>query len=326
MQNCQQYATHTTSYGSRGFDVQKLQMFLNAYEGSVLPVTGYFGPLTRSAVQSFQARYNIRPTTGNQFEKTTDMINALYCRPALNETTIFISIVPIFANHQEMIVHSRIMHTQTSAHVSSKTPTIPTITVSRSEPENTVVSTDLKGESSPIDSDVYEENMERSYGLFSFHNLIPWLMLLAALLLAYLALRTYRGTTVVTPIQNQKMLGNPSNVPVIIPPVKSAVPIIVTSAASNTPLATSVTSSDNLVKIEGIGPAANKILRDAGVRSFAQLAAMNTDVLRSIFLKAWPHFNEPSLNTWVEQAALARDGKWDQLALLNKKTHTFVQK
>ena len=95
---------------------------------------------------------------------------------------------------------------------------------------------------------------------------------------------------------------------------------------NGSPIATAVTAKDDLIKIEGIGPAANKILSDAGITSYAQLAAMNVEAIRGVFQKAWPHFNEPSINTWPEQAALARDKKWEEFTKLSKELNKGVRK
>jgi hypothetical protein len=44
-------------YGDRGEPVKKVQLFLNVVQGEKLPVSGVFGPLTRSAVKRFQLSY-----------------------------------------------------------------------------------------------------------------------------------------------------------------------------------------------------------------------------------------------------------------------------
>ena len=80
------YAT-PLSAGSTGNDVTALQNFLKSQGTEIYPeglVTGYFGPLTKSAIQKFQAKYDIvssgdEVTTGYGFvgPKTRAKINEL---------------------------------------------------------------------------------------------------------------------------------------------------------------------------------------------------------------------------------------------------------
>jgi len=73
--------------------------------------------------------------------------------------------------------------------------------------------------------------------------------------------------------------------------------------------------SDDLTKIEGIGPKMSEALIDAGINTFARLADSTEDVLRNAVQEAGMRL-APSIPTWAEQAALARDGKWDDLEKL----------
>jgi predicted flap endonuclease-1-like 5' DNA nuclease len=71
---------------------------------------------------------------------------------------------------------------------------------------------------------------------------------------------------------------------------------------------------DDLTKIEGIGPKINGLLHEAGIHTFAKLAQTDVAQLRTILLAAKLRVNNPA--TWPEQAALAADGKWAELAAL----------
>jgi hypothetical protein len=73
------FTTHT-SFGKTGAAVTLLQSFLNEREGAKLPVTGYFGSLTRAAVKAFQVKYGIQYVTGNQYELTTQKLNEISCK------------------------------------------------------------------------------------------------------------------------------------------------------------------------------------------------------------------------------------------------------
>lgn len=50
-------------YGDRGDEVKKVQQFLNIVQGEKLPLSGVFGPLTRSAVKRFQTSNRIYVAT-----------------------------------------------------------------------------------------------------------------------------------------------------------------------------------------------------------------------------------------------------------------------
>jgi predicted flap endonuclease-1-like 5' DNA nuclease len=73
---------------------------------------------------------------------------------------------------------------------------------------------------------------------------------------------------------------------------------------------------DDLTRIEGIGPRIATILNDAGVSSYAALAAATpenmTELLRAANLRA----ANPS--TWPEQATLAASAQWTELEALQE--------
>ena len=77
----------------------------------------------------------------------------------------------------------------------------------------------------------------------------------------------------------------------------------------------SATAADKLELIEGIGPSIAGILQAAGIRSFAQLAEANPDQVREI-LKDAGVGNLADPTSWSAQAALAAEGKFDELAAL----------
>ena len=70
---------------------------------------------------------------------------------------------------------------------------------------------------------------------------------------------------------------------------------------------------DNLKEIEGIGPKIEELLNNEGIFTFAQLAATDTDTLQDILDEAGSAYNRHNPETWVEQAQLAAEGKWDEL-------------
>lgn len=71
---------------------------------------------------------------------------------------------------------------------------------------------------------------------------------------------------------------------------------------------------DDLKRIEGIGPKISSLLQDAGIATFAQLAAASVEQLREVLAAANLRIADPT--TWPEQAALAAAGDLDGLASL----------
>ncbi len=70
---------------------------------------------------------------------------------------------------------------------------------------------------------------------------------------------------------------------------------------------------DDLKVVEGIGPKIEELFNNAGIYSFAQLADAPVVKLKSILDNAGSRFQIHDPSTWSAQAALARDGKWDEL-------------
>lgn len=71
----------------------------------------------------------------------------------------------------------------------------------------------------------------------------------------------------------------------------------------------------DLTAIEGIGPTYRDILESAGITTFAQLAALSKEEIEQL-VKDNGGRRSASMATWAEQARLAADGKWDELAKL----------
>ncbi len=76
---------------------------------------------------------------------------------------------------------------------------------------------------------------------------------------------------------------------------------------------------DDLKLIEGIGPAIEKLLNAGNIFSFSQLAATPEETLDAILDNAGPRFRIHNPGSWPRQAALARDGKWEELDELQDK-------
>lgn len=74
-------------------------------------------------------------------------------------------------------------------------------------------------------------------------------------------------------------------------------------AAETAPVAA---AADDLTLLEGIGPKINELLQQAGIRTFAQLAATDVERLREILDQANLRIADPA--TWPEQARLLAEG------------------
>jgi len=71
--------------------------------------------------------------------------------------------------------------------------------------------------------------------------------------------------------------------------------------------------ADKLNKIEGIGPKIASVLNEAGINSFADLAASTPEAIREILDNAEGNFKAHDPATWPEQATMAAEGNWDAL-------------
>lgn len=75
-------------------------------------------------------------------------------------------------------------------------------------------------------------------------------------------------------------------------------------------------SSDDLTKIEGIGPKVAKVLKEAGITTFAELADAPAGDLQKSLDAAGMQMMSPE--GWIDQAKLAAKGDWQSLAKLQK--------
>lgn len=86
--------------------------------------------------------------------------------------------------------------------------------------------------------------------------------------------------------------------------------------ATATVTADAATTTDDLTKIEGIGPKIAEALNAAGVNTFTELVAKSADDVKAILDAAEGNFKLADAGTWAQQAQLAADGKWDELQTL----------
>lgn len=96
-------------------------------------------------------------------------------------------------------------------------------------------------------------------------------------------------------------------VAVVMPAAATIAPLAVASAMAVT------TKADDLKVVEGIGPKIEELLNNNGILTFTQLADTQSERIREILVAAGSRFQIHDPGTWPQQAALARDGKWDEL-------------
>ena len=73
---------------------------------------------------------------------------------------------------------------------------------------------------------------------------------------------------------------------------------------------------DDLTKIEGIGPAIEKLLNGGKIYTFKQLADAKISKLQSILTGGGPKFQMHTPGSWPKQASLAAAGQWSKLKKL----------
>ncbi len=97
------------------------------------------------------------------------------------------------------------------------------------------------------------------------------------------------------------------------PAVKEIAPDVVPPVAKTAPAKSKPAKKDDLKIVEGIGPKIEELCHNAGIYTFSELADTPAEKLKSILESAGSRFQMHDPTTWPAQAALARDGKWDEL-------------
>lgn len=77
-----------------------------------------------------------------------------------------------------------------------------------------------------------------------------------------------------------------------------------------------IKNADDLTVIEGIGPKINDLFKNAGLKTFAQVAAASVPQMRKILDDGGPRFRIANPSTWAQQAGLAATNKWVELKKL----------
>lgn len=75
-------------------------------------------------------------------------------------------------------------------------------------------------------------------------------------------------------------------------------------------------AKDDLKLVEGIGPKIEELLHEAGITTWAELAAAPVEKVQEVLDAAGPKYRIHDPGTWGQQAALAAEGKWEELETL----------
>ena len=70
---------------------------------------------------------------------------------------------------------------------------------------------------------------------------------------------------------------------------------------------------DDLTKIEGVGPKAAEALANAGLESYESVAGAKPEAIKEILTEASSRMAHLDPTSWPKQAAMAAEGKWDEL-------------
>jgi len=95
--------------------------------------------------------------------------------------------------------------------------------------------------------------------------------------------------------------------------VAAAASIATSSSVSSN---TKSVSSDNLKKIEGIGPKIEEVLNAAGFIRYEDIQNSNRDALKEVLNAAGSRYKMHEPKSWPAQAELAAKGAWDELSKL----------
>ncbi len=79
-----------------------------------------------------------------------------------------------------------------------------------------------------------------------------------------------------------------------------------------------VLKEDNLQVIEGIGPKLNKFLNSKGINRWSDIASKNPKEIKDLLASEGNKYRIIDPETWVKQAKLANEGKWNELIALQK--------
>jgi predicted flap endonuclease-1-like 5' DNA nuclease len=112
----------------------------------------------------------------------------------------------------------------------------------------------------------------------------------------------------------------------IAPVVKVTPAVTVIDLAAAKKAGFTIKNANDLTIVEGIGPKINELFNNAGIKTFAQLAAATVPQMRKILDDGGSRFRIANPGTWAQQAALAAENKWDALKKLQNELSAGLKK
>ncbi len=147
-----------------------------------------------------------------------------------------------------------------------------------------------------------------------------WFWLLAGLLLGWLLHHLLRGALNTPSVQQVHTPPPPAklaDVPAPVAAPKPAAPATTTiDLAAAKAAGFALKNANDLTVVEGIGPKINELFNNAGIKTFAQLAAATVPQMRKILDDGGSRFRIANPSTWAQQGALAAANKWTELKKL----------
>ncbi len=70
---------------------------------------------------------------------------------------------------------------------------------------------------------------------------------------------------------------------------------------------------DDLKKIEGVGPKIESLMKEGGLKTWAQVAASSPEAIKEILVAAGSRYQMHDPTSWPLQAGMAAEGKWEEL-------------
>ena len=125
------------------------------------------------------------------------------------------------------------------------------------------------------------------------------------------------------PIKPSVKKAKSNNLPPVITPLPKALhsdpPEVAKKRSLKSSKSKKVSITDNLKRIEGIGPKIEGLLKAAGIKTFGDLGKSKISTLREILHAAGPRYKMHNPSTWAQQSRLAAKGQWDKLKALQDK-------
>ena len=174
--------------------------------------------------------------------------------------------------------------------------------------------------------------------LLSTFSCCFWWFLLGALLgwLLHWLLNRMLNTPTVQQVHTPPPAARVADVPAAAPVVKAVEPVKPAAAAAPAvaliDLAAAkaagfaIKNANDLTVVEGIGPKINELFNNAGIKTFAQLAAASVPQMRKVLDDGGSRFRIANPSTWAQQSALAAANKWTELKKLQDELSGGIKK